>query len=74
MMIGEYPCCGAPLMIPMPDETPAYGPDICTNCGAKVWHLFSRIDPQSWTEEDFLREHEVDENARTVRDAAKGAA
>jgi len=54
-------------MIAMPEKTPAYLPEVCPECGAKVWHRFSRIDPMSWTEADFLKEHEVNEETHVVR-------
>ena len=71
MMIGEYPCCDGPLMIALPDgELPKVAHDICEHCGAKVWHHFSRVDPKSWTDEDFLKEFEVDEEARSIKKRA----
>jgi hypothetical protein len=66
MMIGSYPCCNGGLLIPMPDKTPAYAPEDCPHCGARVWHRFSRVDPQSWTEADFLAEHDVDAEKHTI--------
>ncbi len=60
MMIGAYPCCAGNLALPTPDKTPAWRPEDCPHCGAKVWHRFSRIAPMSWTEPDFLAEHEID--------------
>ena len=47
MMIGSYPCCEGDLWIPMPERTPAYAPEACPHCGAKVWHRFSRLEPKS---------------------------
>jgi hypothetical protein len=67
-MFGEYPCCGAALAIALPEKTPAYMPESCPSCGAKVWHRFSRIEPQSWTEADFLAEFEVDDAAKTIKE------
>ena len=66
MMIGEYPCCNGALWIPMPDKTPAWAREQCPHCGATVWHKLSRVDPTSWTEEDFLAEFDVDEEAMLV--------
>lgn len=68
MIFGEYPCCGADLAIPMPERTPKYLPETCPKCGAKVWHVLSRLSPESFTEDEFLRRHEVDESTHTVRD------
>lgn len=66
MMIGTYPCCDGHLWMAMPDRTPAYLPEACPHCGARVWHRFSRVEPMSWTEADFLAEHEVDEETRQI--------
>lgn len=66
-MFGGYPCCDGALAITMPAKTPAYFRENCPHCGAVVWHLLSRIDPQSWTEADFLIEHEVDDATKQIR-------
>ena len=67
MMIGEYPCCGGALFLPMPDRTPAYEKEACPHCGVTVWHRYSRLDPQSWTEDVFMAEFIVDEATGTIR-------
>jgi hypothetical protein len=50
----------------VPDRTPAYLPEDCPHCGAKVWHVVSRWEPVSYTEADFLERYEVDFEARIV--------
>lgn len=67
MMTGGYPCCDGPLLIPMPDQTPAFRPETCPHCGAKVWHHLSRVDPWSMTEADFLTKYEVNETAKSIK-------
>jgi hypothetical protein len=71
MMIGDYPCCDGPLWLPMPSKTPAYQREECPHCEAVVWHRFSRVEPMSWKEADFLAEHEIDEEAKTIKPKAK---
>lgn len=66
MIFGEYPCCGGFLSLAVPDKTPAYLPENCPHCGAKVWHRISRVDPISWTDADFLVEHDVDETSKQI--------
>lgn len=66
MIFGTYPCCGGSLCHSMPDRSPAYLPEDCPHCGARVWHRFSRVQSTSWTEADFLTEHDVDMTARKV--------
>lgn len=66
MMVGEYPCCDGPLFLAMPDRTPAYAEEACPHCGATVWHRFSRVDPQSFTESEFLSRFSVDREAGSI--------
>lgn len=70
MIFGSYPCCGRELTLSMPGKTPAYQPVACPHCGAKVWHRLSRVQSTSWTEADFLKEHDVDAVARTIKPKA----
>lgn len=66
MIFGTYPCCKGSLGLPMPEKTPAYMPEDCPHCGAKVWHRFSRIESVSWIEADFLAEHNVDFKTKII--------
>lgn len=66
MMIGSYPCCNGDLWIPMPDKTPAYAPEDCPHCGKRVWHVFSRLAPETFTEAEFLTIYDVDSVAKTI--------
>jgi hypothetical protein len=68
MIFGEYPCCDEPLSltIPLGARLPLYTKDQCPKCGTTCWHKLSRFDPTSWTEEDFLAEHDVDAATNTV--------
>lgn len=65
MIFGAYPCCDAPLSIAM-TEKPGFIRELCPNCGTPVWHRMSRFDPESWTEEQFLKEHRVDEETKQI--------
>lgn len=68
MIFGSYPCCGGSLSLSMPERTPVYVPEDCPHCGAKVWHVLSRIEPVTYTEKDFLERYEVDtENKQVVK-------
>lgn len=66
MILGEYPCCDEPLMIQVPDKTPSFASEKCPNCGATVWHKFSRLDPESWTEKEFLKNYDVDHDTKKI--------
>lgn len=66
MIFGDYPCCNGHLSLAMPAKTPAYVPEDCPHCGAKVWHRLSRVESMSWTETDFLAEYDVDAATRIV--------
>lgn len=67
MILGSYPCCGASLAIKLPEQTPVYFSEPCPACGKIIWHRLSRVDPESWTEEDFLLEHIVDPETKTIQ-------
>ena len=61
MNFGDCPYCdGFMGMFEVPDRTPAYAIVQCGECGKDVWYKFSRIDPQSWTVEDFEEEFNID--------------
>jgi hypothetical protein len=66
MIFGSYPCCDGSLTLAMPAKTPAYLPEDCPHCGAKVWHRLSRVESVSWTDVDFLAEHDIDMEARKI--------
>lgn len=72
MILGSYPCCDGDLAFALPEgDLPKYGKEACPHCGATVWHRFSRLDPESFTEEQFLERYRVDEGAGTVTDLAQ---
>lgn len=66
MIIGQYPCCNADFTLAVPKKTPAYLPEDCPHCGVKVWHVVSRVDPISYTEEEFLKLYDVDYEKKIV--------
>lgn len=68
MIVGEYPCCGGLLMIPLADQTPLPCAEraACPHCGATVWHIHSRLDPASYTDEDFHQVYHVDPETKRV--------
>lgn len=68
MIFGSYPCCGADLCFAMPDVTPKYLPEECPSCGARVWHVLSRVESISFTESEFLERYEANHNTKTVTD------
>lgn len=74
MIFGEYPCCEGELTLAMPDQTPAYAREECPYCGTPVWHKFSRIQSTTWTEEEFLKTHDLDYEKRTIQPKDANAA
>lgn len=69
MIFGSYPCCNAPLSIAM-TERAGFIRELCPHCGFPVWHHMSRLDPESWTEEEFLKEYRVNEVTKQVEEIA----
>ena len=66
--LGEYPCCGGALFLSWDEESFGYAPEDCPHCGAKVWHRFSNYQPESWTEEEFLKRHSVNHETRSIKE------
>jgi len=68
MNFGDCPYCYDFIgFFEVPERTPAYSIVKCESCGKDIWYRFSRIDPQSWTIEDFEKEFIIDtENKKIV--------
>ncbi len=66
MIFGSYPCCDGDLTLGVPDETPVIQREICPHCGTLVWHKLSRLDPESWTDAQFLEIYDVDDETKAV--------
>lgn len=66
MVVGSYPCCDGPLALSVPDKCPAFIEEVCPHCGRTVWHRLSRIDPESWLEEDFLKVYSINRDTMIV--------
>ena len=54
-------------MIQLPDNCPKVERETCPHCGAVVWHYLARLNPQSWTEAEFMEEWEVDQATKSVK-------
>jgi hypothetical protein len=39
----------------------------CPHCGEIVWHYHSRLDPHSYTQDEFNEEWEHDADTKSVR-------
>lgn len=73
MIIGECPYddCGESLMIPIYDSPPQWERHECEHCHGVIWTRYSRVDPYSLTEVDFLLKHHVDHTAKVIYDLDK---
>ncbi len=68
MIFGSYPCCNAPLALTLPDKKlPVIGWENCPECKVKVWHQYSRIDPMSWTDDEFQKLYIVNEEDYSIK-------
>ncbi len=68
MIIGECPYCDAIMMnsigaLPLP----RFQKLTTECCQGTIWLRHSRIDPVAYTEDAFLQEYEVDEDAKTIK-------
>jgi hypothetical protein len=71
MISGDYPCCGAPLFLPLFDgQLPAFEKHVCPGCGATVWTYHSRMLPETFTEDEFRKRFGVNEETKVVTDHA----
>ncbi len=61
-----YDDCDHTFFVSVPERTPACTKLECEGCKRPVWYKLSRIDPECWTEEEFLRLHDVDEETRRI--------
>ena len=69
---GSYPCCDGPLFLWLTDGDD--GPEItdkwykheCEHCGTWVWTRLGHF-AQSYTEENFVKEFEIDEVTKTIK-------
>jgi hypothetical protein len=61
-----YDGCAGVFMLETPDRTPVFAKLECETCGRPVWYRFSRVDPEAWTEPDFLAEFEIDEATKRI--------
>ena len=67
MNCGDCPYCdGFTGFIEVPDKTPCYAIVECESCGKKIWYRLSKINPKSWTIEDFEKEFDIDEINRKI--------
>jgi hypothetical protein len=53
-------------MIEIPSNAPVFWHEKCPHCGTGIYHWLSRLDPESWTDEEFLKEHTIDPETKTV--------
>ena len=45
---------------------PKYQKHTCEECKRVIWTKHSRIDPCSWTEENFLKEYRVNKKTKVI--------
>jgi len=62
-----YDDCKGTLCMAVPERTPAYVLTECDTCKRKVWYRLSCLDPEAWTQADFEAEHEIDNEAHTIK-------
>jgi len=60
MILGSCPYCDHSFYHGLPDGTPCFAQNTCEGCGKTFWTRYSRVDPESWTEEGFAEEFYID--------------
>ena len=66
MIIGECPYCDQTNMTICAPECPTFSKRICDGCGKEYWLRHSRIDPKSYTAEDFEKIYRINEETKTL--------
>lgn len=69
MVIGicAYEGCTEGLMLNIPNiPLPAFVPHDCEGCGREMWTKLSRVDPKSYTQENFLKEYSINEKTKQI--------
>jgi transcription elongation factor Elf1 len=69
MNFGDCPYCNDFTgMFATPDQTPSYAIVKCESCGKDIWYKFSRINPESWTIEDFEEKFIIDHVTHQIKE------
>ncbi len=74
MQMGECPYedCDDFQMRALPDrQLPVMSKETCPGCGRTVWALYSRVDPQIFTEQEFAELYDVNEATKNVTERAQ---
>lgn len=58
-ILGEYPCCGKEFEMEAPGQRGSYHADNCPECNARIWYFSDLVGTTIWTEENFLKMHEI---------------
>lgn len=68
MQIGDCPHddCNGITTREMPERTPVFELVQCPSCRRDVWLRLSRVDPHAWTFDQFLTEHHIDHETKTI--------
>ncbi len=67
MIIGGCPYCDEFMSNPIVQKPPQVQKIIMSCCGNTVWLWHSRINPKAYTNEQFLKDFEIDEQTKTIR-------
>jgi len=69
MIFGIYPCCEEPISLYLPEDVdlPVWEKEKCPYCGEIVWHYLSRVNPHSYTEDDFQEKFIIDVKTKTIK-------
>ncbi len=73
MQIGgcPYEDCDDFQMRILPDKPlPIFSKETCPGCGRTIWLYYSRVDPKAYTEADFAKDWQVDEETKNIKPRA----
>jgi hypothetical protein len=66
MIIGKCPYCDGDLWIAIAEYCPVFERHICEHCGKVIWTYHSRVDPVSYTEDEFAAKYTHNTETREI--------
>jgi hypothetical protein len=68
MIFGDCPYndCDELQMVPCAEKTPCFSKETCEGCGREYWQKHSRIDPESYTLQEFEEKYIMDHETKQI--------
>lgn len=69
MIFGECPYCEQPVVNHLARDRPlpCFEKVECESCKKWYWLKHSRVDPEAWTDEEFRKLYEINEETKAIK-------